>query len=57
MAHGLTLTRVEFAPGVVRVSGTLPQWRTELDRKRLEDIITQLSVGVALNLTRLGRSR
>lgn len=57
LAHGLTLTRVEFAPGVVRVSGTLPQWRTELDRKRLEDIITQLSVGVALNLTRLGRSR
>ncbi len=57
LAHGLQLTAVDLAPGVVRVSGTLPQWRTELPRKRLEDIITQLSVGVALNLTRLGRSR
>lgn len=57
LAHGLTLTGVEFAPQVVRVTGTLPQWRAELDRKRLEDTVTGLSVGMVLNLTRLGRSR
>jgi len=57
-ANGLQLTGVTFDPGVVRLSGTLPQWRAELPRKRLEDIITQLSVaGVVLNLTRLGRPR
>lgn len=57
-AHGLQLTGVAFAPGIVRLTGTLPEWRTELPRKRLEDVITQLSVaGVVLNLTRLGRPR
>lgn len=57
-AHGLALTGITFGPGVVRLTGTLPQWRTELPRKRLEDIVTQLSVaGVALNLTRLGLLR
>lgn len=30
MAHGLALTAVTFAPGVVRISGRLPEWRTEL---------------------------
>lgn len=33
MAHGLQLTAVTFAPGVVHVSGTLPEWRTELPPK------------------------
>lgn len=57
-ANGLQLTGIAFAPGVVRLSGTLPEWRTELPRKSLEDMITQLSVtGVVLNLTRLGRLR
>jgi hypothetical protein len=33
----------------------LPEWHAEVPRKRLEDIINQLSVaGVPLNLTRLG---
>ncbi len=55
-AHGLQLTGIAFTPGAVRLTGTLPQWRAELPRKRLEDVITQLSVtGVVLNLTRLGR--
>lgn len=55
-AHGLALTGVAFSPGVVQLTGTLPEWRTELPRKRLEDMITQLSLtGVVLNLTRLGR--
>ena len=58
LAYGLQLTGVEFTPGVVRLTGTLPEWRTELPRKRLEDIITQLSVsGVVLNLSRFGRLR
>ncbi|BBY77078.1 hypothetical protein MPRF_39770 [Mycolicibacterium parafortuitum] len=30
MAGGLQLTGVAFAPGIVRVSGTLPQWRADL---------------------------
>lgn len=41
MAYGLQLTDVTFAPGVVQLSGRLPQWRTELPRKLLEDMITQ----------------
>ena len=56
LANGLQLTAVTFAPGVVQVSGRLPEWRAELPPKLLEDIITQLSVtGMVLNLTRLGR--
>jgi hypothetical protein len=36
---------------VVRLTGTLPQWRMEVPRARLEDVITQLSaVGRPLNL-------
>lgn len=30
MAHGLQLTAVTFGPGVVQISGRLPEWRTEL---------------------------
>jgi hypothetical protein len=56
MAHGLQLTAVTFAPGVVQVSGRLPEWRIEVPPKLLEDMITQLSVtGMVLNLSRLGR--
>jgi len=56
LPNGLTLTSISFAPGVVRLSGTLPEWRIDVPRKRLEDIINQLTVvGVTLNLTRLGR--
>ncbi|HYZ66448.1 MAG TPA: hypothetical protein VE666_01350 [Mycobacterium sp.] len=56
LSHGLILTGISFAPGVVRLTGTLPEWRIDLPRKRLEDIINQLTVvGVPLNLTRLGR--
>jgi hypothetical protein len=58
LPHGLQLTGVAFTPGVVQLTGTLPEWRTELPRKQLEDIITQFSVsGVVLNLSRLGRLR
>jgi hypothetical protein len=34
----------------------LPEWRMAVPRKRLEDILNQLTVAsVPLNLTRLGR--
>jgi hypothetical protein len=56
LPHGLRLTGIEFAPDVVRLSGMVPEWRMDLPRTRLEDILTQLSVvGRPLNLTRLGR--
>ena len=56
LPQGLALTGISFAPGVVCLSGTLPEWRMDVPRKRLEDILNQLSVvGVPLNLTRLGR--
>src|SRR6202171_4333555 len=55
LPHGLVLTGISFAPDVVCLSGTLPEWRMDVPRKRLEDILNQLSVvGVPLNLTRLG---
>jgi hypothetical protein len=52
LPHGLALTGVEFEPGVVRLTGALPEWRMEVPRTRLEDMITQLSaVGRPLNLS------
>jgi hypothetical protein len=57
LAHGLQVTGVTFAPDVVRVSGIIPEWRMEMSRKRLEEIIAQLSAaGRTLNLTRLTRA-
>jgi hypothetical protein len=56
LPHGLMLTGISFAPGVVCLTGTLTEWRMDVPRKRLEDILNQLSVvGVPLNLTRIGR--
>jgi hypothetical protein len=56
LPHGLQLTGISFEPDLVCLSGTLPEWRMDVPRKRLEAIINQLSVvGVPLNLTRLGR--
>jgi hypothetical protein len=56
LPHGLQLSGIGFAPGVVCLSGTLPEWRMEMPRKRLESILGQLSVvGVPLNLSPLGR--
>jgi hypothetical protein len=54
LPHGLRLTGIELAPHVVRLSGTIPEWRMALPRRRLEELLRQLSVvGVPLNLTRL----
>lgn len=56
LAGGLTLTSLEFGPGSVHLTGSLPQWRVEVPRTRIEDILTQLSVvGRPLNLTRRPR--
>lgn len=58
LAHGLQLTSVTLGPGVVAVSGRLPQWRIELPPKLLEDMVSQLSVtNMVLNLARLRRGR
>lgn len=51
LPRGLYLTSIDLAPGVVRLTGTLPEWRAEVPRARLEDAINQLSaVGRPLNL-------
>lgn len=56
LPHGLELTEITFAPDVLRLSGSLPEWRVNVPRRGLEDVINQLSVvGRPLNLTRLGR--
>jgi hypothetical protein len=39
LPHGLTLTDVEFGPGLLRISGTMPQWRLPVSRRRLEDLL------------------
>lgn len=44
LPHGLALTSVEFAPGIVRLTGILPDWRIDMPRARLEDILGQLSI-------------
>jgi hypothetical protein len=41
LPHGLQLTDVEFEPGLLRVHGTLPEWRMAVSRRRLEDLIGQ----------------
>jgi hypothetical protein len=33
LPHGLALTDVEFEPGLLRVSGTLPHWRLAVSRR------------------------
>ncbi|WP_323055562.1 hypothetical protein [Mycobacterium pinniadriaticum] len=56
LASGLALTSLSFGPGALHLTGTLPEWRAEAPRARVEDVLTQLSnVGRPLNLT--GRSR
>jgi hypothetical protein len=56
LPHGMRLTSVEFAPGVVRLTGTLSEWQMDLPRTRLEDTITALSV-VGRPLTLIWPSR
>jgi len=56
LPHGLRLTGITFAPDVVCLTAVVSEWQMDIPRKRLEDILGQLSVaGVPLNLTRLTR--
>ena len=58
LPHDLELTAVEFDAHVVRLTGVLPEWRTEVSRTHLEDVISQLSVvGRPLNLIWPSRGR
>jgi hypothetical protein len=43
LPHGLQLTGISFGPGSLHLTGSLPEWRIEVPRKRLEDIISQLN--------------
>lgn len=53
LPHGLQLTDISIEPDKLCLSGTLQEWRIEVPRARLEDVINQLSVvGRPLNLTR-----
>lgn len=56
LPHGLRLTGIRFAPDAVCLSASVAEWQMDMPRKRLEDILGQLSVaGVPLNLTKLTR--
>jgi hypothetical protein len=56
LPHGLQLTDISIEPDKLCLSGTLEEWRIDVPRTRLEDVINQLSVvGRPLNLTRFGR--
>jgi hypothetical protein len=56
LPHGLRLTDIRFEPDKLCLSGVLQEWRIDVPRTRIEDVITQLSaVGRPLNLTRFGR--
>jgi hypothetical protein len=58
LPHGLQLTGVSCNPGSMQLTGTLPEWRMDMPRAGLEEILNQLnSVGRTLNLTRAIRSR
>ena len=56
LPHGLALTDIAIEPDKLCLSGSLQEWRIDVPRTRLEDVINQLSVvGRPLNLTRRGR--
>ncbi len=56
LPHGLVLTDISIEPDKLCLSGTLQEWRVDVPRTRLEDVISQLSVvGRPLNLTRFSR--
>ena len=44
LPHGLRLTSVEFAPGLVRLNGCVVDWRLDVSRTRPEDVIGRLGV-------------
>ena len=54
LPHGLQLTDVWFAPGLLRLSAILPHWQIEISRRRAEVLLYQLSTAGLLSLTRSG---
>lgn len=38
LPHGLQVTDVQFEPGLLRLSGTLPEWQMELTRRLLDRV-------------------
>jgi hypothetical protein len=46
LPHGLVVTDVSLESDSLRVSALLPEWRTDLDLRQLEDLIARLSQGV-----------
>jgi hypothetical protein len=56
LPQGVLLTGISFAPGVIRLSASVAEWRADMPRTRLEDLLAQLNaVGRPLNLSRFGR--
>lgn len=39
LPHGLLLNDIEFEPGLLRLTGTLPEWRMEFTRRHLEHLL------------------
>lgn len=52
LPHGLQLTEVHFEPGLLRLTGTVPEWRLDISRRRLEVALQQLSAAGLLTLGR-----
>ncbi len=42
LASGLTLTSLSLAPGSLRLTGGMAQWRTEMPAARVEDVLARL---------------
>lgn len=56
LANGLELTGLSYAPNNLRLTGRLSEWRAEVPRGRVEDLLNQLSaIGKPLVLGRFGR--
>jgi hypothetical protein len=56
LPNGLRLTDISIEPDKLCLSGTLQEWRVDVPRTGLEDVINQLSVvGRPLSLTLFGR--
>lgn len=56
LPKGFIVTSATVESGTVSVRGLLPEWRVDMPRGRLEDLIAQLGVPDGLvNLTRTGR--
>lgn len=58
LPNGMTLTAVEFDAHLLRLHATVPEWRMDMPRARLDDMIAQVStVGMPLRLSWPSRRR